>query len=80
MSETKLAYVDDDGDLIVKDVYGGDVVIALASIKSTEDVVRQLWRLSTKNNYESEAIKQAIEIMSKQVGLMGPGGDWVDNG
>ncbi|MCU6277002.1 hypothetical protein [Enterobacter quasiroggenkampii] len=80
MSDKPLAYIEDDGDLVVIDVYDSKVHVALASIETPEHVVQQIWRLSTKNNYESEALKQAIEIMSKKVGLMGPGGDWVGNG
>jgi len=80
MTGKELAYIDNEGDLIVKDAFDGDILVSLASLKSPEDIVRQLWRLSTKNNLKSEALKQAIEIMSKHVGLIGPGGDWVGNG
>lgn len=52
----------------------------VSSITTQKDVVKQLWRLSTKNSYESEALKQAIEIMAKNAGLIGPGSDWIGNG
>lgn len=80
MSDTPMAYVEDDGDMVVIDVFDSKVHVPLMRITTPEHVVKQLWRLSTNNNFENEALKQAIEIMSKQVGLMGPGGDWVNNG
>ncbi|EPB6104900.1 TPA: hypothetical protein U5D93_003467 [Yersinia enterocolitica] len=82
MDKSRLAYVDEKGDLIVKDVYETDTSVPLMRVKAAEDIVYQLWRLSTKNNYESEALKQAIEIMAKKNGLMNPAGDWtyVGNG
>lgn len=69
MSEKPLAYVGDDGDMVVIDAFDSEVHVPLMRITEPGHIVQQLWRLSTKNNYESEALKQAIEIMSKQVGL-----------
>ncbi|MEB8255019.1 hypothetical protein NGI13_05480 [Enterobacter asburiae] len=76
MSEKPLAYVEDDGDLVVIDVHDSKVHVPLARIETPEHVVKQIWRLSTKNNYEGEALKQAIEIMSKKIGIMNTAGDW----
>ncbi|XUM27947.1 hypothetical protein ACQ86C_06590 [Enterobacter asburiae] len=82
MDEKELAYVDSEGDLIVIDEFDSKVLIALGRVKTPADVTYQIWRLTTKNNYKSEALKQAIEIMSKKVGIMSPLGDWtyVGNG
>ncbi|MCU6182871.1 hypothetical protein KWH94_07005 [Citrobacter cronae] len=80
MSDKPLAYVEEDGDLVVIDIFASKVHVSLMGIKTPEDVVQQIWRLSTKNNYESEALKQAIEIMAKQVGIKIAGGDCVNNG
>ncbi|BET44043.1 hypothetical protein [Atlantibacter hermannii] len=80
MSAQPLAYVEDDGDMVVIDVYSSKVHVPLMRVTTPEHIVQQVWRLSTKNNYDSEALKQAVEIMSKKIGLMGPGGDWVNNG
>lgn len=79
MSDQPLAYVEDDGDMVVMDIFNSKVHVPLMRITKPEDIVKQMWRLSTNNNYESEALKQAIEIMAKKVGLMGPGSDWVGN-
>ncbi|QQE37203.1 hypothetical protein [Enterobacter asburiae] len=82
MDEKELAYVDSEGDLIVIDEFDSKVLIALERVKTPADVAYQIWRLTSKNNYKSEALKQAIEIMSKKVGIMSPLGDWtyVGNG
>lgn len=82
MTDSKLAYVDSEGDLVVIDEFGDNVLIALDRVNTAADVAYQVWRLTTKNNYESEALKQAIEIMSKKTGIMSPAGDWtyVGNG
>jgi hypothetical protein len=82
MAESKLAYVDSEGDLVVIDEFDGKVFIALDSVNEPADVAYQIWRLTTKNNYHSEALKQAVEIMSKKVGIMSYAGDWtyVGNG
>ncbi|HGY5112053.1 TPA: hypothetical protein ACY3LK_004961 [Citrobacter braakii] len=76
MSEKPLAYIEDDGDLVVIDVHDSKVHISLASITTPQHIVQQIWRLSTKNNYESEALKQAVEIMSQKIGIMNAAGDW----
>jgi len=82
MSDKPLAYVEDDGDMVVIDVFDSKTHVPLMRITKPEHIVQQIWRLSTKNNYNSEALKQAIEIMSKQIGIMSPQGDWtyVGNG
>jgi hypothetical protein len=81
MSESKLAYVDNDGDLIILDEYGSEVVIALKEINTPADIVHHMWRLTTKNNYKSESLLLAIEIMSKKIGYdASAGGDFVGNG
>ncbi|MEG2114981.1 MAG: hypothetical protein RRZ38_13955 [Hafnia sp.] len=81
MSEKPLAYIDDDGDLIIIDEYGDKVIVAIQRIQSPAHIVHEMWRLTTKNNYTSEALFQAIEIMSKKIGYdAAKGGDWVDNG
>lgn len=76
MEKSRLAYVDDEGDLIVKDVHEAETVVPLMQVQTAGDIAYQLWRLSTKSNYENEALKQVIEIMAKQVGIMTPEGDW----
>lgn len=76
MSEKPLAYVEEDGDMVVIDVFNSKVHVALMSVTKPEHIVQQIWRLSTKNNYESEALKQAVEIMSRKIGIMSPAGDW----
>ncbi|MGB3255166.1 hypothetical protein [Buttiauxella gaviniae] len=76
MEKSRLAYVNDEGDLIVKDVHQVDTVVTLTQVKKPEDIAYQVWQLSTKSNYENEALKQAIEIMAKQVGIMNVAGDW----
>ncbi|WP_336668228.1 hypothetical protein [Enterobacter asburiae] len=82
VDDIKLAYIDSEGDLIVIDEFDSKVLIALERVKTPADVTYQIWRLTTKNNYSSKALKQAIEIMSKKVGIMSPMGDWtyVGNG
>lgn len=81
MSEKQLSYVDDDGDLIVIDEYDSEIVVALRRIKTPAHIVHEMWRLTMKNNYKSEALLQAIEIMSEKIGYdAAKGGDWVDNG
>ena len=84
MSEKAFAYVDDEGDLIVIDEYGAEVVVALQRIKTPEHVVHEIWRLTTKNSYQSEALRTAIEIMSDKIGIDPSahlsGGDDVNNG
>lgn len=76
MREGKLAYIDEYGDLLVNDIYETDAIVPLMRVKNAEDVVYQMWRLSTKNDFKSEALNQAIEIMAKQIGIMTPAGDW----
>lgn len=84
MSEKALAYVDDEGDLIVVDEYENKVTVALERVKTPADIVHQLWHLTTKNNYQSEALRTAIEIMSNKIGIDPAthlsGGDDVNNG
>lgn len=80
MSDQPLAYVEDDGNMVVIDMFNSKVHVPLMSVTKPGHVVQQIWQLSTTNNYESEALKQAIEIMAKKVGLMGPGSDWIGNG
>ncbi|MEB1002699.1 hypothetical protein VC858_24470 [Citrobacter freundii] len=81
MSEKQLAYVDDEGDLIVVDEYENKVTVALERVKTPADIVHQLWDLTTKNSYQSEALLTAIEIMSKKIGYdAAAGGDFVGNG
>lgn len=80
MSDKPLAYLEGDGDMVVIDVFDSKVHVPLMRVTTPEHIVQQVWRLSTKNNYESEALKQAIEIMAKKIGIMGPGSDWVGNG
>lgn len=76
MSDTQLAYVEDDGDMVVIDVFDSKVHVPLINVTKPEHIVQQIWRLSTKNNYESEALKQAVEIMSQKIGIMNTAGDW----
>lgn len=81
MNESNLAYVDDDGDLIVIDEYGSEIVVALQRIKTPAHIVHEMWRLTMKNNYKSEALLRAIEIMSEKIGYdAAAGGDFVGNG
>ncbi|CAM7607919.1 hypothetical protein [Citrobacter freundii] len=81
MSEKQFAYVDDEGDLIVVDEYENKVTVALERVKTPADIVHQLWNLTTKNSYQSEALLKAIEIMSKKIGYdAATGGDFVGNG
>ncbi|WP_315707413.1 hypothetical protein [Brenneria uluponensis] len=69
MNNQQLAYIDDEGDLIVIDEYDGKIVVALDQVNKSEDIVHQLWRLTSKNNYKSEALKLSIEIMAKKIGM-----------
>lgn len=76
MSDKPLAYVEDDGDMVVIDIFDSKVHVALMNVTKPEHIVQQIWQLSTKNNYESEALKQAVEIMSQKIGIMNTAGDW----
>ncbi|EMP2051436.1 hypothetical protein RU349_000046 [Enterobacter kobei] len=81
MSEKPLAYIDDDGDLIIIDEYESEVIVSLQRIKTPAHIVHEMWRLTTKNNYKSEALLRAIEIMSARIGYdAAAGGDFVGNG
>ncbi|BBQ83437.1 hypothetical protein WP3W18E02_19660 [Klebsiella sp. WP3-W18-ESBL-02] len=84
MSEKPLAYVNDEGDLVIIDEHEYEIIVALKRVKTPADIVHQLWRLTTKNSYQSEALRVAIEIMSNKIGIDPAaylsGGDDVNNG
>ena len=62
----KSAYIDSEGNLIVIEQFDSKVLVTLGRVKTPADVTYQIWILITESNYKSDALKQAIEIMSKK--------------
>lgn len=81
MKVNELAYVNSEGDLIVIDEFESEIVVALQRVKTPAHIIHELWRLAAKNNYKSEALLRAIEIMSNKIGYdAAAGGDFIGNG